>query len=333
MLRRAPLLLAVLSWASVIIALYFSEGILRLIDPGRHLGPNRWVNGKLYTWGYLVENNRFGFREKDFSIPKPSSTTRIMVLGDSLTWGAGLDTRERYTNILNSLLNERFGEGKFEVLNFAVSGGPTVMERDLLKKYLALVEPNRIVVGFCINDPQPKGQDWSVEREAFEHRHHFFFDLLEGLRALGLHKLHTRLKVAAYTFAEKFDDVPSWEEALDRTYRKDSAEWMSFVAALREIKALSDSAGLPPPIFAVLNQALETGRASDFLKFKDHIILRWSHQAEAAAKEAGFIAYNHEKEIVSLPPDETLVINAVDSHPSARLNKIYAEKLFSVLSN
>jgi hypothetical protein len=55
--------------------------------PYKHLPINGFVNGKRYTWGRLVENNRYGFRERNFKQPKPSDTYRVMVLGDSLTWG------------------------------------------------------------------------------------------------------------------------------------------------------------------------------------------------------------------------------------------------------
>jgi len=41
----------------------------------------------LYTWGKPVVKNRFGFREREFAIPKPDNVFRIMVLGDSLNLG------------------------------------------------------------------------------------------------------------------------------------------------------------------------------------------------------------------------------------------------------
>ncbi len=147
--------------------LYGFEYYLKLTDPKYHLPPNGIVDGKLYTWGHLVVNNKYGFRERDFDIPKPK-VYRIMVLGDSLTWGAGLDINERYTNLAESYLNQAFPERKFEVLNFGLRGGPTTMEKDILRKYKNLVKPNRIVVGFCLNDPQPKDQDYTIEREEFK---------------------------------------------------------------------------------------------------------------------------------------------------------------------
>ena len=60
-------------------------GFELLFSPYNYLPINGIVDGKRYTWGHLVENNRYGFREREFQTPKPSGTYRIMVLGDSLT--------------------------------------------------------------------------------------------------------------------------------------------------------------------------------------------------------------------------------------------------------
>src|SRR5260370_40571869 len=132
---------------------YAFEFLLERNDPKRSLPVNGWVNGKLITWGNPVENNRFDFREREFVTPKPPNVFRIMVLGDSLTWGAGLAPDERYSNLLEKSLNETYPGKKFEVLNFGIPGGPTTEERDILRKYRDRVQPDLIIVGFCINDP------------------------------------------------------------------------------------------------------------------------------------------------------------------------------------
>ncbi len=63
------------------------------------------LNDKVnWTWGHRIDNNSFGFREKEFDIPKSEGLFRIMILGDSLTWGAGLAYDQRYSAILDTLL-------------------------------------------------------------------------------------------------------------------------------------------------------------------------------------------------------------------------------------
>jgi lysophospholipase L1-like esterase len=285
--------------------------------------------------GHLVVNNKYGFRERDFDIPDPK-VYRIMVLGDSLTWGAGLDINERYTNLAESYLNQAFPERKFEVLNFGLSGGATTAERDVLRKYKDLVKPNRIVVGFCLNDTQPKSQDYTLEREEFNKKYGPFLAAIPlRFKQVGLPYLGFKLKDAVYGFAEIAGIIPRWQVGIQRTYEKTSKEWTEFEQALKDIKAMSDEMKLPAPIFAVLNQGTYTDRPTDYSHPDEElkIFLQWYHQAEEAASKVGFKTYNHEKEIILQLPNKNLAVNVVDGHPSKELNQIYAKKLFDVIAH
>jgi len=295
-----------------------------LFSPYNHLPLNGTVEGKRYTWGHLVRNNKYGFREREFKTPKPSDAYRVMVLGDSLTWGVGLAVEERYTAIAETLLSEAFPQKTFEVLNFGISGGPTTTERDILQKFKQTVEPDLIVVGFCLNDPQPKRHDYSIEREkltnsvmgqAVDQMSYFLADL-------GLPYTAKLLNDAFYRSAQKLGIVPDTKVALGRAYDPLSNEWQAFVQALKDMKKISDELDLPAPIFATLNQ----GGA------RNNLWSRWFHQAEKAAADAGFISYNHEFEIAHQLRNESLVINRLDGHPSASVNRIYGEKLYRAIA-
>jgi len=53
--------------------------------------------------------NRHGFREREFSVTKPSNTVRILALGDSVTAGNGVpDYTRTYPQLLERALNRRF---------------------------------------------------------------------------------------------------------------------------------------------------------------------------------------------------------------------------------
>jgi hypothetical protein len=115
---------------------------------------------------------------------------------------------------------------------------------------------------------------------------------------------------------------------------KASPEWRGFEQALRDIKSISDARGLPSPIFAVLNEGTYTDRPTDYNN-PDAALrrrLRWYHQAEAAAAKIGFKTLNFEKDIAQQLSRESLAVNVVDRHPSARLNRIYARKLHEVIA-
>jgi len=256
-----------------------------------------------------------------------------MVLGDSLTWGAGLDAEERYTAIAKKLLNKAFSGRKFEVLNFGIPGGPTTRERDILEKFKRDVNPDLIVVGFCLNDPQPKRQDWSIEREKLSKgiAGRAIDEISRFLLGLGLPYPAKLLNDAFYRAAQKFGLIPDGLIALGRAYDTSSPEWQEFVQALKDMKRTSDEMNLPPPIFAILNQGRPPQNNSEPNRAFELFSL-WFHQAEKAAADIGFISYNHELEIAHQLRNESLVINKLDGHPSASVNRIYGEKLYRVIA-
>ena len=284
------------------------------LDLGRNGGHN-------WTWGHRVAYNSFGFREREIAVPKPKGTVRIMVLGDSLTWGAGLAPEERYTNLLEKNLKEALNYSRIEVLNFGLAGGPTVTERDILKKWQHQVDPDLIVVGFCFNDPQPRGQNYSVERA----RLHDLYDMIAQLRHIGLKKTYAFMIERFDSLFISLKTIPAWTEALDRVYAKDSRQWRSFEKALVDIKQISDARGLAPPVFVLLIQGLAKDRPYDIY------ITKWFHQAGEAAENAGFLLVNPESAFIRELTLKELPVNPKDGHPSAKCNRIYAKELLDIV--
>jgi lysophospholipase L1-like esterase len=310
--------------------LYGFELFLRLTDPAAKLGLDGVYEGRLYTWGHEVVNNRYGFRERQFPVPKPKDTFRIVVLGDSFTWGAGLAVEQRYTNVLEDLLKAKYPQKNTEVLNFGTPGGPTILQRDILRKYKDLAEPDLIILGFCLNDPQPRAQDYSAERERFDRKYGpTLRRIRRGLSFVGLVCMGERLDKAVSRLAEIVGAIPRWQVALQRTYEKNSPEWLAFIIALKDIKTMSDEMALPPPIFAVLNQGTSTDRPTNYSHPDEELklYLQWYHQAETTAAELGFTTCNYEKEIAAELSHKPIAVNLVDVHPSKELHRVYAEKL------
>lgn len=319
----------------VLSTLLAAEYILGVIDPKKNLPIDDFHNGVLYTWGQPVTVNRYYFREREFATPKPNDVYRIMVLGDSLTWGAGLALNERYTNRLESRIKKEFPDKKIEVLNFGMRGGSTTEERDNLKKFKDMVQPDFIIVGYCLNDPQPKSQDYSWERDQFSKKYDKAIETVsKTLSAMKLYHMSTELRPSIYRLAEWLDIIPPWQVGLNRTYLANSKEWLDFRKALNDIKQMSDSMHLSPPIFMVLNQGTYTDRPTNY-SHPDAMLtqyLSWYHQAEKEASSDGFLTANVEKEIGQSLSGKILAINILDGHPSKELNEVYAKKLFEMVT-
>lgn len=291
-----------------------------------------------YTWGHLIVNNELGFREQDFAVPKPAEICRIMILGDSVTWGAGLAVEECYSYLTETELRHAFPNKKIEVLNFGLPNAPTTLERDILTKHISEVNPDLIVVGFVYNDPQPKSQDYSFEKESFYKKYGWFLKpnlLSRGLRKMGLPLTGKTTQQALDNFVIRAGIIPPWEVGLQRTYEPNSKEWNEFTQALKDIKTMSDEMDLPLPIFAVLNQVMPLDYATDYQVADETlpIYLQWFHQVQRTADEIGFKTYNHENELIEQLAPEKIPVNELDNHPSVKVNQIYAQKLFYIIAD
>lgn len=91
-----------------------------------------------------------GLRDEEVSVPKPAGRLRILLLGDSITFGIHIRRGRIYPDLLEQLLSERYGE--VDVINAGVCGYSTYNE---LQYYLTegnKFEPDIVITCFCMND-------------------------------------------------------------------------------------------------------------------------------------------------------------------------------------
>jgi hypothetical protein len=112
--------------------------------------------------GVPVRINSLGFRDRrDYALDKPPNTLRILVLGDSVTFGHGTLDDTTYPYLLEQRLRGWRPDVNWEVWNLGVPGYNTRQELDYLKEIGPRAQPDVVVVGFYPNDftgsnaPQP----------------------------------------------------------------------------------------------------------------------------------------------------------------------------------
>ena len=94
--------------------------------------------------------NSHGFRDRDYAAEKPAGTTRVVVIGDSITFAGLLEADARYTEVLEARM---LAEGRrFEILNLGVGGYDTLNEVAFLERVGLNLGPDLVIVAFCIND-------------------------------------------------------------------------------------------------------------------------------------------------------------------------------------
>lgn len=113
-----------------------------------------WELGANITFqdeGVEYKTNSEGLRDYEReSIDKDSY--KIIILGDSLTYGAGVSLEETYAKILEKKLNN-LGDKKYEIFNLGVFGYGTTQECELLKVKGLKYNPNLVILSYVLNDP------------------------------------------------------------------------------------------------------------------------------------------------------------------------------------
>lgn len=104
----------------------------------------------------LITTNSFGIRDHEYTLSKPDGITRICVIGDSVAFGykkkySALPLETTFPKLLESRLNA-VSPGKYEVLNFSVTGYNSFQEEVVLKEKVLQFEPDIVVLSYVHND-------------------------------------------------------------------------------------------------------------------------------------------------------------------------------------
>lgn len=80
------------------------------------LKPNSQALATTSDFSVIYQINSFGYRDQEYPLAKPPGKTRILVFGDSFTFGEGVPYGERFTDIVEEKIPD------LEVINFGVPG-------------------------------------------------------------------------------------------------------------------------------------------------------------------------------------------------------------------
>src|SRR5262249_39736248 len=110
--------------------------------------PNQrgWIDDGFAT------TNAFGFRGQAPVTPKPHDLVRVVAVGDSVTFGLGVNDDDTFCVQTERLLRSRHAGLDLEVNNLAVPGYDTRQEVTLLGRHVESLRPDVVLVGFYSND-------------------------------------------------------------------------------------------------------------------------------------------------------------------------------------
>jgi hypothetical protein len=273
--------------------------------------------------GLSYRTNRSGFRDSEYSAVKPEGTTRIVVVGDSVTNGHGVNQGESYAKCLERLLRDVDGTQRYEVPVLALGALNTVQEARLLRTDGLALAPDVVVVGYVLNDPAP---NTVMERKRTRVRSRPWIQVQKERAARSSLLLYSyrlaqqiQWRIAVWTGREQIES-PVLDDYFADLHR-DPAAWRRVVRGFEEIRGLTEPAGTPVVvvIFPVL------------FELQDY---RWSavhEQVRAEAERNGFRVLDLKAAFESYPAHRLQVQNGDHVHPNAFGHRLAGETLYRFL--
>ena len=102
------------------------------------------------TQGSIGHTNAQGFRDRDRVMEKPTSSPRVLAVGDSFTWGVGVTYDETFVTILEKSLQEI--QPGTEVVNLGVIGFEPEHELHLVQHYGIHLHPDLVMLNVFVGN-------------------------------------------------------------------------------------------------------------------------------------------------------------------------------------
>lgn len=322
MVRSLLAKLALLAFALVLTGLFLEVGLRIAFHRSKDFSMEMWKyavrlkrpvpdpnlsfahapNSEAFLMGADVKINSHGLRDYEYSLTKPPRTYRIMMLGDSTTFGWGVRLEDTAAKLLERKLNESRAAGyeRFEVLNAGVGNYDTVQEVTYYETRGRAFHPDLVILVFFINDPEPV----PIEKKGFLVDQSYLIAFLAN-RYDGV--------------LRRFGSRPNWKDYYASLYDDDKPGFQACKAALKSLASStrSDGASVLVALLPELHQIND-----DSYPFKAQ------HQKIKSVLAAENVP------VIELidglkdhGPENTLWVTALDDHPDAKANDLIADQL------
>ena len=171
--------------------------------------------------------NSLGFRGAETTLEKPDSTVRIVVIGDSFTFGSGVRNEHTFPSAMQAYFSGNgMGQG-VEVLNLGAGRYNTVNEASLLFHKGIKFDPDIVIICFFLNDTNAGGTAKAFSAWVPEDQ-------------LPLWRRYSRLADVMATRFERHRASEALVENYIDSFREDAPGWVQSKKALASARKLSE---------------------------------------------------------------------------------------------
>jgi lysophospholipase L1-like esterase len=261
-------------------------------------------NSHARIMGAEVSINDRGLRDDRAITPvKPAATTRILMLGDSVTFGFGVPLAETASRRLQEQLNAGSPVPRFEVLDSGVGNYNTAMEVAYYLKDGRRLNPDIAILNFFVNDPEPT--------------------------PVPSGNLLTRHSLAAVYVNNRMDSVsrwshgaPGWEQYYEGLFNDRQPGWQKAKAAIRALKEACDWEGVK---LLLVNYP-------DLHQTEPYPLRSINKSIETVARDLAIPYLDLTPTVAGETDPRILWADPSDPHPNGRMHARYAQMMHDWLT-
>ena len=234
--KNKPLLLNLLLLTGTIFVFIFIGEITARIalsndSVGGDFGP-----GSL-KFNLNIPRNQDGMRDRDFEIKKSADTIRIAAIGDSFTYGWGVENTDKvYPKLLEKKLNN-LSDINYEVLNFGLPDSDTEDELLIIKEKALKYNPDIIILGYYINDLENIDQQ-NIEKDFYIEIPYIGFILRNSFYLYYFFETRSNYLVERYILKDPYSKII--QKRFDSKINKNHSKTL-----FKELKAISKKNEIP----------------------------------------------------------------------------------------
>lgn len=306
-------LFAILIFGEVFLRIYLRNKIIFDIEMTRYalttkidsknlfIGHVHKPNVQVKLMGVMVETNSDGLRDKEYSI-KRNKAYRIIFLGDSSTFGWGVEKESTFEYLIEEKLNLAHPA---EIINFGIGNYNTEQEVNLFLEKGLKYQPDKVVVFYSINDAEKIPQKYKL----------WFF---------GYSRLFTFYWSKISILVSNIYGSASYKEYYSNLYHNGFSGWTRAEKAFLRLKNVCDNNGIKL-------QVVLLPETHDFVNYpfkNEHNFITAflkSHAISVIDLAPFFESYTE--------PAKLLWVANDDAHLNANGHKLVAEYVFDFIAN
>ena len=307
-------------FASTVFSLMTAEFLVRMFDPmgisffeeSRRYHLDKQADDRLFYrhrsgldtfyQGVRVQTNEIGLRDTPIA-PKQAREFRVLALGDSVTFGWGVQIENTYPKQLERMLAEQ-SANPIRVINSGVGSYNTDQELTFARLYMDELTPDAVVLLYVVNDIEinkPPFDPWAEVSLRGKNP-------LTQIRLLAWNSwLYRMLSFVALIQRRASDGPPA----------RQSEGWQRSMAALEELAELCRGRSIP--LLVVLYRLHE----SQFTNGLDEDIA-------SRAAQLGFL-YRDSLPWLSVAETKDITNSIVDIHPNIAGHALIAEGIYQTM--